>query len=73
MIYKFILEVSFMKAIVDRNTCVGCGLCADLCPAVFSMDDEGVSVPISEDISAENTSDAEQAMEQCPVAAITIE
>lgn len=62
-----------MKAIVDRNTCVGCGLCADLCPAVFSMDDEGVSVPISEDISAENTSDAEQAMEQCPVAAITIE
>lgn len=62
-----------MKAIVDRNTCVGCGLCADLCPAVFSMDDEGVSVPISEDIPDDNTSDAEQAMEQCPVAAITIE
>ncbi|MGL4990851.1 MAG: ferredoxin [Sarcina sp.] len=62
-----------MKAIVDRNTCVGCGLCADLCPAVFSMDDEGVSVPISEDIPSDYLSDAEQAMEQCPVAAITIE
>ena len=27
-----------MKAIVDEDTCVGCGLCADNCPAVANPD-----------------------------------
>jgi ferredoxin len=27
-----------MKATVDKNLCMGCGLCADLCPEVFEFD-----------------------------------
>lgn len=61
-----------MKAIVDRDVCIGCGLCADLCPSVYEMDAEGISVAITTDIPAESANDAEQAMEQCPVGAITI-
>ena len=30
-----------MKAMVDPDTCIGCGLCCGLCDAVFRMNDEG--------------------------------
>ena len=29
-----------MKAIVDKDTCIGCGLCPSICPEVFDMDDD---------------------------------
>ena len=35
-----------MKAFVDRDICIGCEACAGTCPEVFSMDSEGISVPI---------------------------
>ena len=33
-----------MKAFVDRDSCIGCEACVGICPEVFSMDDEGISV-----------------------------
>ena len=39
-----------MKAYVDKDTCIGCELCTQICPDVFSMDDDGKSVAINDDI-----------------------
>lgn len=61
-----------MKAYVDRETCIGCGACAGICPEVFSMDDEGKSVPVDEEISADSIDDAKEAEESCPVDAISV-
>ena len=36
-----------MKAYVDKDTCIGCELCTQICPDVFSMDDDGKSVAIN--------------------------
>jgi ferredoxin len=57
-----------MEIKVDDNTCIGCGLCVGLCPALFKMNDEGKSEPIGND----NRECAEQAVASCPVGAISI-
>lgn len=62
-----------MKAFVDRDSCIGCEACVGICPEVFSMDDEGISVAIDGEIAADLLESAEEAMECCPVSAITVE
>lgn len=61
-----------MKAKVDTDTCIGCGLCEQLCPDVFKMEDDKavVTVEIVPDGAADTCRDA---AEQCPVTAITVE
>lgn len=29
-----------MKALMGQNGCISCGLCANVCPEVFRLDDE---------------------------------
>ena len=62
-----------MKAYVDKDTCIGCELCTQICPDVFSMDDDGKSVAISGDIPKELEDDAVEARDACPVSAIDID
>ena len=31
----------YMKAHVDKDTCIGCGLCPSICEAVFVLEDDG--------------------------------
>ncbi len=61
-----------MMAIVDQETCTGCGLCADLCPEVFEMDGDTARV-IVDVVPAEVADMCREAMEGCPVEAIALE
>lgn len=36
-----------MKATLDRTGCISCGICAEICPEVFLMADDGVAESIS--------------------------
>ncbi len=60
-----------MKAIVDADTCTGCGLCADTCPEVFEVDD--VAKVLTDPVPAEAEGTAKEAADDCPVEAIKIE
>ena len=62
-----------MRAFVERDSCIGCEACVGICPEVFSMDDEGISVAIDGELAADLVESAEEAMECCPVSAITVE
>ncbi len=53
---------------VDQNVCIGCGLCAGMCPETFQMDLDGKSKVINE----ANTDCAKSASESCPVEAISV-
>lgn len=62
-----------MKPMVDADLCIGCAVCPDVAPEIFEMNDEGKAVPIVDEVPAGQESVAEEAMESCPVAAITLE
>jgi len=58
------------KAKVDQEKCIGCGMCASLCPKVFKIMEDGKSHVTSEDCG---NCDCKQVAESCPVSAISIE
>lgn len=62
-----------MKAIVDQETCIGCGLCPSICSEVFSMNDDGKAVAIDDLVPSENEDETKDAEASCPVNAIAIE
>ena len=61
-----------MKAVVDTEACVGCGLCVDTCPAVFALNGEVATVN-GDPIPAEEVDSCNEAAENCPVNAIRVE
>ncbi len=62
-----------MKAVLDRNGCISCGLCAETCPEVFRMAEDGIAEAYREDVPEEAEERAVEAQEGCPVSVITIE
>ena len=62
-----------MKKIeVNQSTCIGCGACVQIARDAFKMNEKGLSVPIVEVVEGV-TPEIIEAMEACPVNAITIE
>ena len=62
-------EEKVMKYVVNEG-CIGCGLCAGTCPAVFSIGDDGAAVAIDTDVPEDARYSAAEAKEGCPVGAI---
>ena len=61
-----------MKAYVDKDTCIGCGLCPSVCPEVFEMENDGKAGVIVEELSEDNLDCAKEGEASCPVNAISI-
>lgn len=61
-----------MKAIVDQELCIGCGLCCDICPEVFHMNDDGLAESVGE-VPEGQEEKVREAAESCPVDAIKLE
>ncbi|GAA0748274.1 ferredoxin [Clostridium oceanicum] len=62
-----------MKAVVDNDTCVGCGLCPNICSEVFEMGNDGKAHVIGNEVPEDVKDTAKEAESSCPVAAIIIE
>lgn len=54
---------------VDPDLCTGCELCAETAPSVFHM--EGDVAVVSENYEPDNDVDVQEAMDNCPVEAIS--
>lgn len=59
-----------MKAYVDENVCISCGLCEGICSEVFSLD---TGVAVAGDVVSGTEDSVNEACENCPVGAISVE
>ena len=62
-----------MKATkVDKDLCIGCGLCCGICDEVFRMNEQG-KAEAYQPANAENQGAVQEAIDSCPVSAIAWE
>lgn len=61
-----------MKAAVDKDTCIGCGLCPSIASDVFDMDDDGKAQVIVDEVPDNSKDAANEAETSCPVGAISV-
>ena len=61
-----------MKATVDKETCIACGLCVSVCPECFEIAEDGKAEFIVEDAPESANDEVKEAVEACPVVAISI-
>ena len=55
-----------MQIEIDRDGCIGCGLCASTCPEVFEMADDGLAA-VKEHPEAADPATVKDAADGCPV------
>ena len=61
-----------MKVTVDPDRCQGHTLCWEICPEVFSLDEEGHSVVSVGEVPARLEAKVTRAAGNCPERAITV-
>lgn len=61
-----------MKVAIERDGCIGCGMCAATCPEVFRLAEDGFAEVHAS--PSEHTADkVKEAAEGCPVSVIKVE
>ena len=59
------------KPKIDLDLCIACGICSQVCPEVFDVGPDGKSV-VKPDADL-NATCIQDAIDQCPVGAISLE
>ena len=62
-----------MKAIVNKDSCIGCGACNSIAPGIFEMDDDGLAISNIDEIPEDRKNEVIDASESCPTSAIEID
>jgi ferredoxin len=61
-----------MKVSVDLDQCEANGICVGIAPDVFELDDEDVLHIVAAEVPADRLADMEDAVAQCPKAALRL-
>ncbi len=62
-----------MKVCIDPELCSGCGLCVDICPEVFELNEDEIAVVNVDEVPADLHQTCLEAVDSCPTEAISIE
>jgi len=61
-----------MRAFVDKDLCIACGVCESIAPEVFSLETEPYAVVLLDPVPEELEDLVREAAENCPEGAIEI-
>lgn len=61
-----------LKLVVDRSACCAYGLCADICPEVYKLDENGIVYVEEELVPPGLEVRAREGAESCPQGAIEV-
>lgn len=61
-----------MKAKVDKDGCISCGLCPSICPEVFRMGEDDLAEAYVDTVPPEVEDSAKEAADSCPVSVIDV-
>ena len=62
-----------MKINIDQEKCLRCGMCTGIALDIFEFDDDGNIKPNEGNITEENIDSVDDAINSCPVGAISKE
>jgi ferredoxin len=62
-----------LKAVADRSACCGYGICFEICPQVFKLDENGFVTVAVDEVPAGLETQAREAAASCPQSALAIE
>jgi ferredoxin len=62
-----------MRVKIDKDLCIGCEACIEICPEVMEMQDDLAFTKIEDDIPEDLEDAVREAAEACPSQAIEIE
>lgn len=63
--------MAIVEVWIDEDACTACGLCEDICPEIFEMDD--IAMVKEEANINEFEEEIKEAVEECPTEAIQYE
>jgi ferredoxin len=66
------MSASKLRVIADRSACCGYGVCVELCPEVYKLDDIGVVSVLMDVVPAELEVRAREAASACPANALRV-
>lgn len=66
-------DTATLRIVIDRGSCCGYGVCAEICPELYKLDDAGLIVVDEEMVPAGLEEKAREGAESCPQAAIHLE
>ena len=62
-----------LRVIANRSACCGYGVCAEICPEIFGVDDNGVVVLKLDTVPLGLEDKAREGAQACPQSALAVE
>jgi ferredoxin len=66
------MPASKLRVIADRSACCGYGVCAELCPEIYKVDDIGVVALLMDVVPAGLEEKAREGASACPTNALRV-